>query len=122
MTTWAANINSFDTSALLLNTKPNTSLNANKVLSEDEAKETAQDFEAFFMTKMMESMFEGISTDGMFGGGHAEKIYRSLLLNEYGKAMAKTGSIGISDDIMSTILKMQEASSNQVNDKINVEL
>lgn len=122
MTTWAANINSFDASALVLNTKPNTSLNANKVLSEKEAKETAQDFEAFFMTKMMESMFEGISTDGMFGGGHAEKIYRSLLFNEYGKAMAKTGSIGISDDIMSTILSMQEAASAQENEKINVEL
>lgn len=122
MTTWAANINSFDSSALVLNTRPNTSLNANKVLSAEEAKETAQDFEAFFMTKMMESMFEGISTDGMFGGGNAEKVYRSLLLNEYGKAMAKTGSIGISDDIMSTILSMQEAASTQVNDKIEVKL
>ena len=122
MTTWAANINSFDSSALVLNTRPNTSLNANKVLSAEEAKETAQDFEAFFMTKMMESMFEGISTDGMFGGGNAEKVYRSLLLNEYGKAMAKTGSIGISDDIMSTILSMQEAASAQVNDKIEVKL
>lgn len=37
-------------------------------------EKTAEDFEAFFITKMMESMFEGISTDGMFGGGHAEKF------------------------------------------------
>lgn len=77
-----------------------------------QAKETAQDFEAFFMTRMMESMFEGISTDGMFGGGHAEKIYRSMLLNEYGKVMAKTGNIGISDSIMDTIIQMQEAQSS----------
>ena len=122
MTTWAANINSFDTQALVLNTKPNTSLIGGKTLSKEEAQEAAQDFEAFFMTKMMESMFEGISTEGMFGGGHAEKIYRSLLLNEYGKAMAKTGSIGVSDDIMSALLKMQEAASTQSNDKIEVEL
>lgn len=73
------------------------------------AEETAENFEAFFITKMMESMFEGVSTDGMFGGGHAEKIYRSMLLDEYGKAMAKTGSIGIKDDIMAAILQMQEA-------------
>lgn len=77
-----------------------------------QAKETAQDFEAFFMTRMMESMFDGISTDGMFGGGHAEKIYRSMLLNEYGKVMAKTGNIGISDDIMDAIIQMQEAQSS----------
>ncbi len=77
-----------------------------------EAKETAQDFEAFFMSRMMESMFEGISTEGMFGGGHAEKIYRSMLFNEYGKVMAKTGNIGISDSIMDSILKMQEAQSS----------
>ncbi len=122
MSTWAANINNFDTQALVLNTKPNTSLSGGKILSKEEAQEAAQDFEAFFMTKMMESMFEGISTDGMFGGGHAEKIYRSLLLNEYGKAMAKTGTIGVSDDIMSAILKMQEANSTPANDRIEVKL
>ena len=57
MSTWAANINSFDTQALVLNTKPNTSLIGGKTLSKEEAQEAAQDFEAFFMTKMMESMF-----------------------------------------------------------------
>ncbi len=122
MSTLAANINNFDAQALVLNTKPNTSLSGGKILSKEEAQEAAQDFEAFFMTKMMESMFEGISTDGMFGGGHAEKIYRSLLLNEYGKAMAKTGTIGVSDDIMSAILKMQEANSTPANDRIEVKL
>lgn len=122
MTNLTANINNFDSQAMLLNIKPNTSLTGNKTLSKEEAKEAAQDFEAFFMTKMMESMFDGISTEGMFGGGHAEKVYRSLLLNEYGKAMAKTGSIGVSGDIMSAILKMQEAASSQPSDKIEVKL
>ncbi len=77
-----------------------------------QAREIAEDFEAFFMTKTMESMFEGISTEGMFGGGHAEKIYRSLLLNEYGKVMAKTGTVGIADSVMDTIIQMQEAQSS----------
>lgn len=75
------------------------------------AKEAAQDFEAFFLSRMMETMFEGISTDGMFGGGHAEKIYRSMLINEYGKAMAKTGTVGVADYVMKSILDMQEAFS-----------
>ena len=84
--------------------------------SSDKAKveEAAQDFEAFFLTRMMESMFEGVSTDGMFDGGEAEKIYRSLLLDEYGKEMAKLGTIGVKDYVMDAVLKLQEAASNQV--------
>ncbi len=76
-----------------------------------EVKAAAEDFEAFFLSKMTETMFEGISTDGMFGGGNAEKVYRSLLLNEYGKAMAKTGTVGVADYVMNSILEMQEAAS-----------
>ncbi len=79
----------------------------------DKAKiaDTAEDFEAFFISRMMESMYEGVSTDGMFGGGNAERMYRSLLLNEYGKQMAKTGSVGVKDDIMRSIIEMQEMQS-----------
>ena len=76
-----------------------------------EIKEAAEDFEAYFLTKMLESMYEGVSTDGTFGGGHAEKVYRSLLLDEYGKAMAKTGTVGVADYVMKSILDMQEMES-----------
>lgn len=84
-------------------------------LDVNKAKESAESFEAFFLTRMMESMFEGVSTDGMFGGGHAEKIYRSLLLDEYGKEMAKLGSVGVKDYVMQAIIQMQEAASQAVN-------
>lgn len=83
-----------------------------KETDELKAKAAAQDFEAFFLTRMMESMFDGVSTDGMFGGGEAEKMYRSLLLDEYGKEMAKLGGIGVQDQVMRTILEMQEMSDN----------
>lgn len=101
----------FETSALSLIKKPTLKNEAEKNLAK--VKETAEDFESFFMTKMMESMFEGVKTDGLFGGGNAEKIYRSMLFDEYGKSMSKTGSIGISQDIMDTIIQMQEAQSTQ---------
>ncbi|MBQ7286086.1 MAG: rod-binding protein, partial [Alphaproteobacteria bacterium] len=58
------------------------------------------------------SMFDGVSTNGMFGGGEAEKMYRSLLLDEYGKEMAKLGGIGVQDQVMRTILEMQEMAEN----------
>ena len=85
-----------------------------KLQNRAEAQAAAEDFEAFFLSKMTETMFEGISTDGPFGGGHAEKVYRSLLINEYGKAMAKTGMVGVADYVMNSILQMQEAAGQEV--------
>ena len=108
----------FEISALSLQKARLSELNSGKEKNLTQIKETAENFEAFFMTKMMESMFEGISTDGMFGGGHAEKIYRSLLLDEYGKTMAKTGTVGISQSIMDTILDMQEQMSSSQTDEV----
>lgn len=91
------------------NKTPDSSLKGIK--SKEQAAETAESFEAFFISRMMESMFEGISTEGITGGGNAEKIYRSMLLDEYGKEMAKTGGIGIKNDLMRSILEMQEQAS-----------
>ncbi len=88
-----------------------SALKQNKGRDMSEAKEAAQDFEAFFLSRMMESMFEGISTNGMFGGGNAEKIYRSFLINEYGKSMAQNGTVGIADYVMKTLLDVQEQQS-----------
>ncbi len=98
----------FDNSLYGLKNPPSANTEAlAKEKNEAKIAETAENFEAFFITKMMETMFEGVSTDGIFGGGHAEKIYRSMLLDEYGKVMAKTGRIGIKEDIMRSIIDMQ---------------
>ncbi len=86
---------------------------ASALQNKDSAKEAAQDFEAFFLSRMCESMFDGVSTDGIFGGGQAEKVYRSLLLNEYGKIMAQNGGIGVADYVMDAIIQMQEAQQQQ---------
>ncbi len=78
-----------------------------------QARKTAEDFEAFFLTQTMEQMFSGLEADGMFGGGDAEKIWRSFLLDEYGKQMVKSGGIGLADEVMNYMLEMQEANSRQ---------
>lgn len=72
------------------------------------AREAAEEFEAVFLAQMMAHMFEGISTDGLFSGGQAEQVYRSILVNEYGRIAAKSGGLGIADQVMSEILKIQE--------------
>ncbi len=77
----------------------------------EEAQAVAQEFEAMFLSQMLQPMFEGISTDGPFGGGHAENIYRSLLVQEYGKALAARGGIGLADTVAQEMIKWQEGQS-----------
>ncbi|WP_207476483.1 rod-binding protein [Arenibaculum pallidiluteum] len=72
-------------------------------------RKVAEDFEAQFLSQMMGHMFAGIETDGPFGGGHAEETFRSLLVDEYGKAAARGGTTGIADAVQRQLLRMQEA-------------
>ncbi len=78
-----------------------------------EARKAAESFEAFFIGQYLEQMFAGIRTDGMFGGGNAENIYRSLMLQEIGKNIAANGGIGIADAVQREILQIQEARQQQ---------
>ena len=68
----------------------------------------AQEFEAMFLSQMLESMFKGIKADGPFGGGHAEEIMRGFMLQEYGKVMAANGGVGIADAVKRELLHAQE--------------
>jgi Rod binding domain-containing protein len=72
------------------------------------AKKVAEQFEGILVTQFLNQMFEGISTDGMFGGGPGESMFRSLMVDEYGKKIASTGGLGLSSSIQREMLKMQE--------------
>jgi Rod binding domain-containing protein len=69
---------------------------------------TAKDYEAGFVGAMLESMFAGVKTNKMFGGGSGEDMYRSLMTQEYGKAVAERGTLGIADSIKGAMIRMQE--------------
>ena len=73
------------------------------------AAKVAQDFEAFFLAQAMNSMFAGIESDKLFGGGEGENVYKSLLSQEYAKVAAKSGATGIADAVQREILRLQEA-------------
>tara|TARA_B110000438_G_C15234389_1_gene402808 strand:+ start:127 stop:447 length:321 start_codon:yes stop_codon:yes gene_type:complete len=74
----------------------------------EKIREVAENFEAFFLGQMLQPMFSSVEPAEPFGGGHAEKIWKSLMVDEVGKSMAKNGGIGISDMIQRDLLKMQE--------------
>jgi flagellar protein FlgJ len=72
-------------------------------------RQTAEDFEAVFLSQMLQPMFQTVPTDGPMGGGPAEQIYRGMMVDEMGKSIAKSGGIGIADSVYREMLKMQEA-------------
>ena len=73
------------------------------------ARQAAEEFEAVFLSQMLSHMFAGVETGGAFGGGHAEEVFRSVMVDEYGKMMARSGGVGIADAVMGEILRIQES-------------
>jgi peptidoglycan hydrolase FlgJ len=74
-------------------------------------RETAEAFEASFVAQMLRPMFEGISTDAPFGGGEAEATWRGFLIDEMGKQVARAGGIGLADQVVSEMIRLQEMQS-----------
>ncbi|MGF1591681.1 MAG: rod-binding protein [Kiloniellaceae bacterium] len=74
----------------------------------DSVKRVAEEFEAMFLAEMLAPVFESVDSDGLFGGGQGEDIYRSMMVQEYGKAIARAGGVGIAETVQREILRMQE--------------
>jgi Rod binding domain-containing protein len=72
------------------------------------ARKVSQQFEGVLISEMLNDMFAGIKTDGMFGGGAGEDMFRTLMIDEYGKQIAAQGGLGLSDHITRELLKRQE--------------
>ena len=72
-------------------------------------EERAEEFEAVFLSEMLKPMWEGVETGGMFGGGQAEEIFRSLLIDEYAKTLASDGGVGVGDMVLKELIALQGA-------------
>lgn len=72
-------------------------------------RKVAEDFEAVFLSQMLKPMFANLGAEKPFGGGSGEDMWRSLQVDEFGKAVSRKGGIGIADNIFREMLKLQEA-------------
>ena len=88
----------------------------NAVLQSDKnmksVHEAAQKFEGMFMNEMLSHMFAGIETDSQFGGGKGEEVFKSMMVEQYGTIVAKSGQTGLSAQLEKQMLKMQEEQLN----------
>jgi len=70
----------------------------------------AKDLEGVFINTLMKEMFSSIKTDdSSFGGGFGEETWRGMQAEQFANAMADQGGLGLADQLMPTLLKMQEA-------------
>jgi flagellar protein FlgJ len=75
--------------------------------SEAAVEHAAKDFEAQFISQMLSNMFSTVDPDEMTGGGDAEEVYQSMLVNEYGKIIARTGGVGVADHVKRIMIEQQ---------------
>jgi peptidoglycan hydrolase FlgJ len=80
---------------------------AAELAKRSQIKQTAQNFESSFLSVMFQQMFTGISTDGPFGGGQGEEMFRSVLTDAMAKQVSKTGGIGVATSVEREMLKLQ---------------
>jgi Rod binding domain-containing protein len=89
-----------------------------QVDSAAKAEKVAQDFEAVFLSQMLQPMFKDIEPEEPFGGGQGEDIWKSMMIDEIGKQMAKNGGIGLAASVKREILRMQESQHNNVQQEV----
>jgi Rod binding domain-containing protein len=70
----------------------------------------AQDLEGVFMNTLMKEMFSSIkSDDAAMGSGFGEETWRGMQAEQMADAVAKQGGIGLAQQLMPTLMSMQEA-------------
>jgi len=75
----------------------------------NEIREAAVEFEAMFLSEMMNHMFSGVEVDPIFGGGNGEQMYRGMMIQEYGKNIARApNGIGLADHIQKAMIDIQQ--------------
>ena len=73
------------------------------------ADAASKEYESVFISQFLGSMFSGIKTDGITGGGQGEEMFRSLMINEYGKSLQQRGGFGLAAAMKAELLKHQQA-------------
>jgi len=77
-------------------------------MTQDQIEKTAKDFESMFLSQMLEQMFGESVGSEMFGDEQTSEVYKGLVVEQYGKEIARSGGIGIADYVKKELLRLQE--------------
>ena len=82
-------------------------ISAAELAKRGQIHETAQKFEATFLSSMMQEMFEGTEAAAPFGGGPGETMFRSVLTQAMADQVSRAGGIGVAAAVEREMLKLQ---------------
>lgn len=74
-------------------------------------REQAEEMEGVFLNMLTKQMFSSLQSDENFGGGFGEETWRSMQAEELANSIAKTGGVGIADQLMGEMIAAQEAAN-----------
>ncbi len=79
----------------------------------DKLRRQAVELEGVFLNTLMKEMFSSIDTsESSFGGGFAEETWRGMQAEQLAAAVAEQGGIGLADQLMADLLRLQEATNS----------
>lgn len=68
-------------------------------------KKVAQGFESIFVNQLISEMRKSVPQGGMVPQSHAEKVYRSMLDNEYAAKLSETDQLGVARMVYEQLLR-----------------
>lgn len=90
-----------------INNTININQPSNQLYDEKKITKVTKEFASVFLSKMLHSMYEGVKPDPIFGGGSAEKIFRSMQIDEFSKIMSEADILQIEGNIKAMVMRMQ---------------
>lgn len=68
-------------------------------------KKVAQSFESLFVNQLISEMRKSVPKGGMIPESHAERVYRSMLDNEYANTLSETDQLGVGKLVYEQLLR-----------------
>lgn len=77
--------------------------------STQKTRDAAQEFEQVFLSNVLSLLTQGLEGDGPLGNaGAGGDVWRSFLTDRYAHEIAAKGGVGIADQVMREMIRMQE--------------
>jgi Rod binding domain-containing protein len=72
-------------------------------------RHAAQQFEAQALGALLQPMFQGLQTNGPFGGGAAEGQWRPMLVDAVARDLSRIGGLGIGEAVLRELTRIAGA-------------
>jgi Rod binding domain-containing protein len=70
-----------------------------------------QEFESVFLANVMEEMFAGLEEENPYDSGPGASAWRSIRTEEFARAIAAAGGIGLAEHVQRHLIALQEKQS-----------